>query len=43
MENITLCGDNCSNCPRYLAKTDKELEKVAVLWYKVGWRDKIEG
>ncbi len=25
MEKITLCGDNCLACPRYLAKTDAEL------------------
>lgn len=38
---ITPCGDNCSVCPRYTSKTDKELQKVAELWYRVGWRDKI--
>ena len=31
MEKITLCGDNCCKCPRYLAKTNGELEKVAEL------------
>lgn len=41
MEKITLCGDNCLECPRYLAKTDEELTKVAELWYRVGWRDTI--
>lgn len=41
MEKITLCGDNCLACPRYLAKSDKELEKTAELWYRVGWRDRI--
>lgn len=41
MEKITLCGDNCLECPRYLAKTDVELKKAAELWYRVGWRDKI--
>lgn len=41
MEKITLCGDNCMECPRYLAKTEKELKDVAELWYRVGWRDKI--
>lgn len=38
---ITLCGDNCLYCPRYLAKSEKELEDTAKLWYKVGWRDHI--
>lgn len=41
MEKITLCGDNCLECPRYLARSDSELEKVAELWFRVGWRDKI--
>lgn len=41
MEKITLCGDNCLACPRYLARTNSELEKVAELWFRVGWRDRI--
>lgn len=41
MEKITLCGDNCLECPRYLAKTEEELAGVAKLWYRVGWRDRI--
>lgn len=41
MEKITLCGDNCLKCPRYLARTNSELEKVAELWFRIGWRDKI--
>lgn len=40
-EKITLCGDNCLECPRYTARSDDELRAVAELWYKVGWRDKI--
>ena len=40
-EKITLCGDNCIYCPRYNAHTDKELETVAELWYRIGFRDKI--
>lgn len=38
-ELITLCGDNCMECPRYNAHTDEELRKVAELWYRAGWRD----
>ena len=38
---ITLCGDNCLYCPRYHAKSEKELQDTAKLWYKVGWRDHI--
>ncbi len=41
MPKITLCGDDCTSCPRYLAKTDIELSRTAELWYKVGWRDTI--
>ena len=41
MEKITLCGDNCCKCPRYPAKTNGELEKVAELWFRIGWRDRI--
>lgn len=41
MKKITFCGDDCLCCPRYLAKTQEELEKVAELWYRVGWRDRI--
>ena len=40
-ELITLCGDNCLECPRYLAQTEEELRQVAELWYRVGWRDTI--
>lgn len=40
-EKITLCGDNCIECPRYNAHSDEELKKVAELWYKVGWRDTV--
>lgn len=40
-ELITLCGDNCLECPRYLAQTEEELRQVAELWYRVGWRDSI--
>lgn len=38
-EKITLCGDNCIECPRYNAHTDEELQAVAELWYRVGWRE----
>ena len=40
-EKITLCGDNCIECPRFRAHSDEELQKVAELWYKVGWRNTI--
>ena len=40
-EKITLCGDNCLECPRYNAHSEEELAAVAELWYRVGWRDRI--
>ncbi len=40
-EKITLCGDNCIECPRYNAHSEQELNAVAKLWYRVGWRDRI--
>lgn len=40
-ERLTLCGDNCSACPRFLAQTESERRQVAELWYKIGWRDRI--
>ncbi len=40
-DKITLCGDNCIYCPRHNARTDEELKRVAELWYRVGWRDRI--
>ena len=40
-EKITLCGDNCIECPRYNAHSDEELKKVAELWYREGWRNSI--
>ena len=38
---ISLCGDDCAVCPRYLAKTDDELHQTAVFWEKAGWRDRV--
>ena len=40
-ERITLCGDNCIECPRYNAHSEAELRNVAELWYRVGWRDMV--
>lgn len=41
MEKITLCGDNCLTCPRYLAQTEEQLQKAAELWHRVGWRETV--
>lgn len=38
---ISVCGDDCAVCPRYLAETEDELRETAVFWYKAGWRDHI--
>ncbi|HKM03991.1 MAG TPA: DUF3795 domain-containing protein [Lachnospiraceae bacterium] len=40
-ELITLCGDNCIECPRYNARGPEELQRVAELWYRVGWRETV--
>ena len=40
-DKITLYGYNCIACPRYNAHSKEELEQVAKLWYRVGWRDRI--
>ena len=40
-ERITLCGDDCGKCPRFSAKTVEELNSLAELWYRIGWRDSI--
>lgn len=40
-EKISLCGDNCLVCPRYLAQSAEECARAAELWYRIGWRDRI--
>lgn len=40
-DRISLCGDNCTYCPRFNAHTKEELQQVAKLWYRLGWRDTI--
>lgn len=40
-ERISLCGDLCNLCPRFMAKSEEEKQKVAQLWHKVGWRDQV--
>ena len=44
MVKLGYCGDRCDLCPRYIATISNdsgELNKVAILWKKVGFRDKI--
>jgi hypothetical protein len=41
---IAICGDVCSECPRYIAtmaNDTAEFAKVARLWQKAGYRDRI--
>ena len=41
---ISVCGDVCSECPRYLATLDDSREKlvnVALLWHRLGFRDRV--
>jgi hypothetical protein len=38
---IAPCGDNCGICPRYTAQSPEELQNVAELWHRVGWRDTV--
>lgn len=40
-EKITLCGDNCLECPRYNAHSDEERKRTAELWFRIGWRDTV--
>jgi hypothetical protein len=41
---ISACGNDCTACPRYIATQSgnpEELELVAELWYRCGWREKV--
>jgi hypothetical protein len=41
---ISICGDVCSECPRFIATKSNdiaELENIAGLWYRLGFRDRI--
>ena len=41
---IGYCGDNCEKCPRYIATindNEEELKEIAILWNRIGWRDRI--
>ncbi len=40
-QKISLCGDNCLQCPRYQSKTLEEWKTAAELWHRVGWRDTV--
>ena len=42
---IAACGNDCSECPRYSAhpyeKTEEELRRTAVVWMRIGYRDRV--
>lgn len=41
---ISVCGDRCSECPRYIAtihNDPQELHQIANLWFRLGLRDTI--
>lgn len=41
---IGCCGDDCSYCPRYTGTVNNDREaltRVAELWFRMGWRDRI--
>ena len=39
------CGNDCAACPRYVRppyeKTEAELQATAVLWQRIGYRDRV--
>lgn len=44
MAEIGYGGDNCSDCPRYVATINNDTEKLkeaALMWKRVGWRDTV--
>jgi hypothetical protein len=41
---ISICGDVCTECPRYIAtetNNREALEKIAELWYRLGFRTSV--
>ncbi|MBS7239523.1 MAG: DUF3795 domain-containing protein [Acetatifactor sp.] len=38
---LSVCGDDCAVCPRFLAETEEELRETAEFWFKTGWRDHV--
>jgi hypothetical protein len=43
-EIISLCGDICSECPRYIATQANDyarLKEIATLWFRLGFRSEI--
>jgi hypothetical protein len=45
MDNISVCGNDCSLCPRYVATNNrnvKRLKELARIFKRIGWRERIE-
>ncbi|HEX2919789.1 MAG TPA: GNAT family N-acetyltransferase [Bacteroidales bacterium] len=43
-EIISVCGDVCSECPRFTAtkaNNEEKLKELALLWFKLGFRDSV--
>lgn len=38
---LSVCGDDCAVCPRFLAETEEELHETALFWYRCGWRNRV--
>jgi len=41
---LAYCGNDCDECPRYLATKsgdEKVLQETAVLWHRLGYRDRV--
>lgn len=38
---VAACGNDCSQCPRHLPKSEADLRHTAELWKKIGYRDRV--
>ena len=44
MLKLAYCGNDCNDCPRYIATQSGNIERlkeVAALWERLGWRDTV--
>lgn len=44
MRKLAFCGNDCDECPRYLAtksNNEKVLQETALLWHRLGYRDRV--
>ena len=43
-DRIGACGDNCSQCPRFIATATKDvalLRQLSAIWLQAGWRERL--